>query len=57
MATKSIYKNIAIKDRHLARGLIRALENAEKKTSREIVISKKHHSASDEEIRKIFGSK
>ena len=56
MATKSIYKEIRIKDPIVARNFIRALEKAKNKQSTDIVMSKKVHDIRDpEEVSKIFG--
>lgn len=55
MATKSILKNVNIKNRKTAASLINALENASKKGSKEIVYSRAIRSASSEDIKKIFG--
>lgn len=56
MATKSILKTIHIKKRKPALALVRALENADKKSKKEEVIeSRSYSSASREEIRKMFG--
>ena len=54
MATKSIYKNVSIKSRSLARGLISALENAQNKKKKEVVLSKSLQSVSKDKIAEIF---
>lgn len=56
MATKSIYNNIRIKDPALARSFVHALENAQKKQSPDVYITKKVRDVKDlEEVRRIFG--
>ncbi|MTI96807.1 MAG: hypothetical protein FH749_15245 [Firmicutes bacterium] len=55
MATKSILKNIDIRGQSLCWSFIRALENAEKKKGKEVVLTKSHRELSQEQIRKIFG--
>lgn len=57
MATKSILKNVDIKDKHLARSLISALENASKKKSKDISLSRTYSDVRGEKIKDIFGSK
>ena len=41
MATKSIYKDINIKQKSLANNFVRALENAKHKNTKEVILSKK----------------
>lgn len=55
MATKSIFKNIVIKDRSLSRKLVLALENAKGKSSKHVVLSKSYHEAKKGQIKDIFG--
>lgn len=57
MATKSILKNIDIRDKALGKSLVVALENAKGKKSKEVVLSKACHEAQGEEIKKILGVK
>jgi len=57
MATKSITKNIDIKDKTLGKSLVVALENAKGKKAKEVVYSKAYRELHGEEIRKIFGEK
>ena len=55
MATKSFLKNIVIKDGKQAERFLKALENAEKKKSKEITISQRvEESKNPEQIRKLF---
>ena len=55
MATKSILKNISIKNRSVAVALVSALENAKGKHTQPITHTKTFREASREEIRKMFG--
>lgn len=55
MATKSFLKNIVIKDKKSAEKFINALEKAENKASKEVIIDKRVEEITDsEQIRKIF---
>ncbi len=55
MATKSIFKNIVIKDGTLSRKLVLALENAREKGSKHVVLSKSYHEVKKGQIKDIFG--
>ena len=55
MATKSILKNVHIKDFRSAKSLVRALENANGKRSQEVVMSRACKELDKSEIEKIFG--
>ncbi|NLV22675.1 MAG: hypothetical protein GXY49_11945 [Syntrophomonadaceae bacterium] len=55
MATKSIYKNVIIKDAKLSRNLVSALENAKKKQSKDVRLSKTCHELKKDQIKGIFG--
>jgi len=55
MATKSMLKNVSIKDKQLARGLVAALENAEKKGSKDVVLRKRLDVVKIEDIKALFG--
>ncbi len=57
MATKSISKDIVIKNKVLCRGLVKALESAQKKTGRDVVYSKKVREVSGEQLKNLFGDK
>ncbi|ERJ00832.1 hypothetical protein LJB68_13845 [bacterium 210820-DFI.6.52] len=57
MATKSITKDVYIKDKALCRGLIRALESAEKKSAQKVIFSKKVTEAKGDQIKELFGDK
>lgn len=55
MATKSIYKSIHLKNRALCRGLVNALESAQNKKSKEVVMTKKVREVKGDELKKLFG--
>lgn len=57
MATKSFLKNVDIKDKRAAKGLILALENAKEKRSIDVQLSRTCREADDSMIRAIFGKK
>ncbi len=57
MATKSITKNINIKDRTGARNLASALENSKNKGHKTVDMSKASRDVKGEEISKMFGAK
>ncbi len=55
MATKSFLKNIVIKNRKEADKFLIALENAEKKKSKEVTINQRIEEVKDpKQIRKLF---
>ena len=55
MATKSFLKNIVINDGKQAERFLKALENAEKKKSKEITINQRVEEIKNpEQIRKLF---
>ena len=55
MATKSFLKNIVIKDGKQAERFLKALENAEKKKSKEVTINQRVEEIKNpEQIRKLF---
>lgn len=55
MATKSFLKNIVIKDGKQAEKFLEALENAEKKKSKEVTINQRVEEIKDpKQIRKLF---
>ncbi len=54
MATKSIFKNIVIKDKILSKKLVLALENAKEKESKQVVLSKSYHEVKKGQIEDIF---
>lgn len=55
MATKSITKNITFKDKTLSKNLVVALENAKKKTSKDVVIKKQCEEVKGDKIKQMFG--
>lgn len=57
MATKSFLKNISIKNRKSANSFISALENAEKKDKKKVVVNAKVKEIKDEKtIKEMFGN-
>lgn len=57
MATKSFLKDIIIKNRKSANSFIAALENAEKKGKKKVLINKSVKTIEDKEsIKKMFGA-
>lgn len=57
MATKSILKNITVKNKATTRSLTNALENAGKKQAKEVQFSRGVRQADREMIKKLFGEK
>ena len=57
MATKSITKNVVIRSKPLARNFVRALENAEGKSSKNVVVDKTVHEIKGDALREMFGKK
>ena len=57
MATKSILKNVDIKDKKLVKSLIIALENAAGKQSKEVTLSRRYDDVRGEKIKEILGVK
>lgn len=55
MAIKSITKNVVIRSKPLARNFVRALEHAEGKSSKEVVVEKNVHEVKGDALRKMFG--
>lgn len=55
MATKSILKNIDIKQKNLGRSLVVALENASGKTSKDVKLSRTYKDIRGDKIKEIFG--
>ncbi len=56
MVTKSILKNIDIKDRKMGRALLFALEKSEGKKSKEVELSRVCREVKGEKIKDIFGN-
>lgn len=57
MATKSILKNINIKDKRVGRSLVSSLEKAKDKETTVVVMSKKVKEIKGDEIGALFGRK
>lgn len=57
MATKSITKNVVMRTKPLARNFVHALENAEGKSSKKVVVDKTVHEIKGETLREMFGKK
>ncbi len=55
MATKSILKNIDIRDKESAFALVNALENASGKRAQPVIRSRGFSDASADDIKKMFG--
>lgn len=55
MATKSILKNVDIKEKKLGKSLIVALENAAGKKSKNITLSRTYSDVRGDKIKEIFG--
>ena len=55
MATNSITKNVTIRTPRLARSLANALEQAEHKQGKEVIIKKQVRDVKGDEIKKILG--
>lgn len=56
MATRSILKNVDIRDKKLAKEFINALENSKNKRTKEVVISKTVKTIDASQIKEIFGN-
>jgi hypothetical protein len=54
MATKSIYKSVTIRNKQLGRNLVNALEHAQKKSSKDVVLQKKFQEIKGDKIKEIF---
>lgn len=54
MATKSILKNIFIKDKHKSLTLINAIEQSQKKMGKKVVFQKVVKEIKDKDIKKLF---
>ena len=57
MATNSILKNVTIRDRKMGRDFVYAIENASRKKSPPVVISKAHMDVKGNDILKMSGEK
>ena len=54
MATKSIFKDVKIREKRLGRGLVSALENAENKKAKEVHMSRKCSEVKGSCVKEIF---
>lgn len=54
MATKSILKNVDIKDKNLGKSLVLALENASGKKSKDVQLSRTYEDVRGEKLRSIL---
>lgn len=57
MATKSILKNVDVKDQRMGKSLVVALEQASNKRSKNVVISRTYSDIKGDKINEIFGKK
>lgn len=57
MATKSILKNVDIKDKKLGKSLVVALENAYGKSAKKVSLTRTYSDIRGERIKDIFGDK
>lgn len=57
MATKSILKNVDIKDKKFAKALVTALENAHQKSSKKVQLSRTYSDIRGAQIKELFGNK
>ena len=57
MATKSIIKNVDIKTPKLRKNFVEALENAENKKSKQVIISRTISTVTGDKIKELFGDK
>lgn len=55
MATKSILKNVDIKDKKLARSFIYALEKSQEKKVSDVQLSRKCAEVTGDDIKRLFG--
>ena len=55
MATKSIIKNVDIKEKRQGKILVRALEKAEGKKVQEVTLSRMYEDVKGDKIRRILG--
>lgn len=55
MATSSIARNVIVKEKNAGRKIVLALENASKKSSKDVQLSRKCRQLSPDKIKEIFG--
>jgi len=56
MATKSILKDIVIRDKRLAEGLVFALENAENKSAKKVILDRRLDEVKGVDVKTFFES-
>lgn len=54
MATNSIYKEMRVKDRKYCRNFVAALENAEKKSGKNVTFSKRVQEVRGDSLKRMF---
>ena len=54
MATKSILKNVDIKDKKMGKSLVRALENAKGKHAKDVQLSRTYEDVRGDKLRSIL---
>lgn len=57
MATKSMMKNVVVRTAPLAKSFIRAVENAEGKKSKEVIMSRGVREIKGDTLKAMFGKK
>lgn len=57
MATKSILKNVDIRDPKLAKSLVVALENATERRGKNVVLNRTYSDIRGQKIHEIFGNR
>ena len=55
MATKSIYKNVRVRDKNLGRSLANALENSRESKAPKVIFQRTPQHVSKDDIKKFFG--
>jgi len=55
MATKSILKNVQINKKDMAKSLVSALDNAEKKSSKDVILNRALDEVKGKDIKVLFG--
>ena len=56
MATKSILKDINVKEKNFGRSLVNALENSKGKHSKDVQLSRTYSEITGEKIKQLFGN-
>lgn len=57
MATKSMTKNVVVRSKPLARNFIRAVENAERKTGKDVFMTRSVHELKGSVLKEMFSKK